>query len=550
MLWLFLLSCSLVLSNSGQTVNGEWLDPFDMLNYEARTKTMKNSESQASNTGAADPQQREKVNQPVAHCNPHVMDLQKQASRGQSADLILVDEVGFVNSKVLLAVLPNIAFRGRKQVHITSHVNNTPWLNKVADIRDDRGGPAYHVVSQSFKCAYHERDPGLTCCCLGVYCPQHISVDGQLKELMNMVSPKGFESEVTGSSSTSSEDIKTDTTVPFEASVINRFLSNNCWALEDVARSIVTRAYLCLDPTFGGGSRSCAGVCCAVEIAGGKLVIMSLDELEIRDLDQVTRVYAALLSAHVRLLKVLLPSAHWKEVPVVVVFEQNTYVNALADLKELLEHALARAGFRVLFYSKWSQVNSRYMLGKHVSAKTKLAMVLSTVSAIERDDLGYCECVMSLGWAVLAEAVGKGRAVEATLGVSRGAGSSTRTGSSMAVHMYRRSRSGINLATDATARALEIRDTISLPDSRLADRLHAEHGKRLLGKLREEMAAVSIKESAKGGGGTVVTGGKKSKGGEYTRDDVLSAFLLLCHTRDEIHGGESSVRICGEVHCT
>nr|BBA49245.1 chloride channel CLIC-like [Oryzias latipes] len=44
MLWLFLLSCSLVLSNSGQTVNGEWLDPFDMLNYEARTKTMKNSE--------------------------------------------------------------------------------------------------------------------------------------------------------------------------------------------------------------------------------------------------------------------------------------------------------------------------------------------------------------------------------------------------------------------------------------------------------------------------------------------------------------------------
>lgn len=181
--------------------------------------------------------------------------------------------MGFVNSKVLLAVLPNIAFRGRKQVHITSHVNNTPWLNKVADIRDDRGEPAYHVVSQSFKCRYHERDPGLTCCCLGVYCPQHISVNGHLRELMNMVAPKGFESEVTGSSSTSSSDVKGDATAPFGPAVINRFLSNNCTELKDVARSPVTRAYLCLDPTFGGGSRSCAGVCCAVELAGGDLVV-------------------------------------------------------------------------------------------------------------------------------------------------------------------------------------------------------------------------------------------------------------------------------------
>lgn len=194
-----------------------------------------------------------------------------QASRGQSAELILVDEVGFVNSKVLLAVLPNIAFRGRKQVHITSHVNNTPWLNKVSDIRGDDGEPAYHVVSQSFKCRYHERDPGLTCFCLGIYCPQHISVDSHLKELMNMVAPKGFESEVTGSSSTSSLDTKTDTTYPFEAAVINKF--NNCITLESVNRSSVVKAYLCLDPTFGGGSRSCAGVCCAVELSSGELVV-------------------------------------------------------------------------------------------------------------------------------------------------------------------------------------------------------------------------------------------------------------------------------------
>ena len=48
---------------------------------------------------------------------------------------------------------------------------------------------------------------------------------------------------------------------------------------------------------------------------------MALEELEIRDLDQVTRVYAALLSAHVRLLKLLMPRVMWKEVPVGMVFE-------------------------------------------------------------------------------------------------------------------------------------------------------------------------------------------------------------------------------------
>lgn len=178
-----------------------------------------------------------------------------------------------MNSKVLLAVLPNIAFRGRKQVHITSHVNNTPWLNKVADIRGLDGEPAYHVVSQSFKCRYHERDPGLTCFCLGIYCPQHITVDNHLKELMNMVTPKGFESEVTGSSSTSYSDTKTDETVPFEPWIINKFLSNNSVPIESLTRGDVIRAYLCLDPTFGGGSRSCAGVCCALELACGRLVV-------------------------------------------------------------------------------------------------------------------------------------------------------------------------------------------------------------------------------------------------------------------------------------
>lgn len=88
-----------------------------------------------------------------------------------------------------------------------------------------------------------------------------------------MIMPKGFESEVTGSSSTSSVDAKSDNTTPFEPSVINKFLSNNSVSLEYVTRATVVRAYLCLDPTFGGGSRSCVGVCCVVELPGVNLVV-------------------------------------------------------------------------------------------------------------------------------------------------------------------------------------------------------------------------------------------------------------------------------------
>lgn len=96
--------------------------------------------------------------------------------------------------------------------------------------------------------------------------------------------------------------------------------------------------------------------------------------------------------------------------------------------------------------------------------------------------------------------------------------------------------------------ALERRDVIiHLPEHKLADKSHAEHGQRLLGKLREEMMAVTITES-KGKPGVITTGGKRSVGGEYTRDDALSAFLLLCHTRDELHVGDGSIRIYNNVY--
>lgn len=275
--------------------------------------------------------------------------------------------------------------------------------------------------------------------------------------------------------------------------------------------------------------------------------MVGLEELEIADLDQVTRVYSALLCAHVRLLKVLMPRVMWKEVPVVIVFEQNTYVNALVDVKNLMEQSLLGSGSLIKFYSKWSHVNNKYMLGKHVSAKTKLDMVFSAVSGICKGALCYCDTVMSLGWAVLSEATKKTNAVEMTMGYTKGAGSSNRMGSTMNVGMYKRSRRGGNLPTAITSSVLESHDVISLPDHRLTDKMHAEQGKLLLGKLREEMSMVTITKSQKGLD-VVSTGGKRSVAGQYTRDDMISAFLLLCHTREELQQGGEMVRVQGEVY--
>lgn len=275
--------------------------------------------------------------------------------------------------------------------------------------------------------------------------------------------------------------------------------------------------------------------------------VMALEELEIRDLDQVTHVYAALLCTHIRLLKYLMPRFVWKEVPVVIVFEQNTYVNALVDVKNLIEQSLVRSGFKILFYSKWSPTNNKYMLGKHVSAKTKLDMVLSTVSAISRGDLSYCDSVMTVGWLVLSETTRKARVLESSVcGTSKGSGCSNATGSNLDVSMYRHSQRGVNLATDVTARLMEKLNLVYIPSRDLGHQAHVTQGKISLGKLREEMSEVKLTDSVKGT--TVTTGGKRSVNGEYTRDDMLSAFLLLCHTRDEIHRGDTSVKICGEAY--
>lgn len=261
--------------------------------------------------------------------------------------------------------------------------------------------------------------------------------------------------------------------------------------------------------------------------------------MEIQDLEQVTPVYAALLCAHVKLMKILLPRVSWKETPVIVVFEQNTYVNALADVKGAMEQSLVYSGVKLRFYNKWSKINNKYMLGKHVSPKIKLEMVLATVSAILKDTLCYYDTIMSVGWAILAELT-KRKSVQVRLG----------QGTSYSKSCWRQ-RTRCNQANVSAFSAFDCDNVhtgnVELSMERLTDKMHAEQGKLLLGKLREEMAMVTITKSPKGTS-LVSTGGKRSVEGRYTRDDMLSAVLLLCHTRDEIHAGDASVQIHGEPY--
>ena len=272
---------------------------------------------------------------------------------------------------------------------------------------------------------------------------------------------------------------------------------------------------------------------------------MGLDELEIRELGgTVGQVYASLLSAHARFLQAVMPLVNWRNVKLTMIFEQNTYVNPLEDVKALLKSELSGSGLQLEFYQKYSRTNRKPMLGKHVSRKVKLDMVLSCVDYIRKDKLLYCDTIVSLGWAVLAEATSKVSSLTAKLG-GTASGSTRLATACMDVHMYRSSSRGLNTTDRLLGNLLEAPGQLTLVNQKLTDTQHVQHGKETLAKLREQMLLVTVQATDKGGCGKVQTGGKRSVGGEYTRDDVLSALLLLCHSSDELKdwSNTSNVRL-------
>lgn len=81
MLLLLVLVCSLSLSAVGQQDNDEWLDPFDMLNYDASNKRMRKPAEQAKYDNVAT-KRREYIEHPgqaeLTSCNKQLADLQRE----------------------------------------------------------------------------------------------------------------------------------------------------------------------------------------------------------------------------------------------------------------------------------------------------------------------------------------------------------------------------------------------------------------------------------------------------------------------------------------
>ncbi|ACD84546.1 terminase, partial [Salmonid herpesvirus 2] len=174
------------------------------------------------------------------------------ATRGQTPDFILVDEAAFVNLTSITSLIPLMLVAGRKQIHISSHVAKS-WMNNVGDIIDEATGePAFHVISQKFKCAAHMHLPSLTCPCEAVYCPSHIDMNPATQALLSCVAPGG-EMEITGGTGDLG-DLVSETITPFTTETIHKIM-NNVVDITD-PKTEVSAFYIAIDPTYSSGSLS------------------------------------------------------------------------------------------------------------------------------------------------------------------------------------------------------------------------------------------------------------------------------------------------------
>ncbi|KAF3690861.1 Chloride channel CLIC-like protein 1 Precursor [Channa argus] len=75
------LACSLSLALMGQQVEDDWVDPYDMLNYDATTKTMRKPTETANYNNVATKRReytQDSCQAQLASCSRHVEDLQRQ----------------------------------------------------------------------------------------------------------------------------------------------------------------------------------------------------------------------------------------------------------------------------------------------------------------------------------------------------------------------------------------------------------------------------------------------------------------------------------------
>ncbi|ARR28926.1 hypothetical protein [Ranid herpesvirus 3] len=165
-----------------------------------------------------------------------------------------------------------MAITGTKQIHTTSPVDSNVWIARLQELNDpDNDKIVVHTINHQFKCERHAEDPGVSCPCLDIYVPDHMTVDEALKSILNVIQPGSFDSELTGCVSALSTGVLARQ--PFPKPVINMFQCNEMKSLSDTD---VELFIIAVDPTFASGSKSSIACVSLIKTFDSKLVVSML----------------------------------------------------------------------------------------------------------------------------------------------------------------------------------------------------------------------------------------------------------------------------------
>lgn len=314
-----------------------------------------------------------------------------QTARGHTPDLAILDEAGFISPQALLSLIPLMAIDGTKQIHTTSPAKNA-WISKLADLKNPvTGEPHIHLIAQQFKCNYHASDSDITCPCMDLYRPDHMTVDHRMKDLLNLVDPGAFDFELTGCVA-GAETSFSGVSKPFTEDLLKRFLTA---IPEATCDDYVESFYVGVDPTFCTGSMSNVGCASVVKMKPGSpgpgLLVVGLDAVVVEDLDHVIHmVHSHLVLKHVAGLKALFPTA-FERAPVVFVVERNLFTADIALLTQNISNA-AMTLFKkqIVIYT-----DANGQTGFLTTAQSKLENVTHFVACLRRDCVGHAEACFS-----------------------------------------------------------------------------------------------------------------------------------------------------------
>lgn len=164
-----------------------------------------------------------------------------------------------------------MAITGTKQIHTTSPVDSNVWIARLQELNDpDSGKVVVHTINYQFKCSKHAEDAGVSCPCLDIYKPDHMTVDEDLKNIINVIQQGAFDSELTGCVSALSHGSGKQ---PFSKPILNMF---QCNEIKSIPESDVDMFIISVDPTFASGSKSSIACVSVIKTFDNKLVVRTL----------------------------------------------------------------------------------------------------------------------------------------------------------------------------------------------------------------------------------------------------------------------------------